>query len=72
MKNVKINSEFITLGQFLKLVNLIDSGGEAKFFLKTHKIIINDEEDYRRGRKLYPCDIVEVEGEHYTLVDNVD
>ena len=31
---VFITSEFITLGQFLKFENLIESGGSVKFFLE--------------------------------------
>ena len=34
MKQIKISTEFVTLGQFLKLANLIQTGGEAKFYLK--------------------------------------
>ena len=34
MKEVFINSEYITLAQFLKLEGFIGSGGEAKYFLQ--------------------------------------
>lgn len=50
---IKINSEFITLGQFLKFANVIDNGSMAKFFVKEHIIKVNDEDENRRGRKLY-------------------
>ena len=33
MNKFKINTDFITLGQFLKATDHIGSGGEAKFFL---------------------------------------
>ena len=49
MKQIKIRDEFVTLGQFLKLADLISSGGEAKFFLRENTVVINDEEDDRRG-----------------------
>ena len=58
---VFITSEFITLGQFLKFENLIESGGSVKFFLEEIPVYINGEQDNRRGRKLYPNDIVEIE-----------
>ena len=68
MKQIKIFTEFVTLGQFLKLANLIQSGGEAKFYLKENKVIVNGEEDNRRGRKLYSGNIVEVEKQTFEIV----
>lgn len=54
MKSVKITSEFITLGKFLKFANIIDSGAMAKEYLQNTIILVNGEEENRRGRKLYP------------------
>ena len=68
---VKISTEFITLGKFLKYENLIESGGSAKFFLAEVKVLVNQEEDNRRGRKLYPGDVVNIEemGEFVILAE---
>ena len=57
---VFINTPFITLGQLLKEENVISSGGQAKWFLKEVSVMVNEEHDDRRGRKLYPDDIVNV------------
>lgn len=65
---IKINTEYITLGQFLKFASVVDSGSEAKFYLATHEISINNELDNRRGRKLRPGDIVETENETYEII----
>ncbi|MCQ6563409.1 S4 domain-containing protein YaaA [Paenibacillus mendelii] len=62
MNEVNIKTEYIALGQFLKLAGCIDTGGAAKFFLQETKILINGEPDNRRGRKLYHGDRVEIEG----------
>ncbi|WP_127530043.1 S4 domain-containing protein YaaA [Paenibacillus kobensis] len=62
MKEITIGTEYIALGQFLKLSDCIDSGGQAKPFLQENEVRINGEVDNRRGRKLYAGDIVEVEG----------
>ncbi len=51
-EKITIQTEYITLGQFLKLANVIQSGGMAKWFLGEHDVFINDEQDQRRGRKL--------------------
>ncbi|QAS10370.1 S4 domain-containing protein YaaA [Bacillus subtilis] len=59
---ISIDTEMITLGQFLKLAVVIQSGGMAKWFLSEHEVLVNDEPDNRRGRKLYVGDVVEIEG----------
>ena len=69
MQDVPITSEFITLGQFLKLAGLVGSGGEVKPYLLETSIQINGEHDNRRGRKLFPGDIIIVEkGEPFQIV----
>ena len=42
----------ITLGQFLKTEGIIESGGQAKWFLQDVEVIINGERETRRGKKL--------------------
>lgn len=65
IKKVKIRTEYITLGQLLKYVNIIGSGAEAKAFLEENVAIVNGEEENRRGRKLYPgYSVVVVENEY--------
>ncbi len=61
MKKIKINTEYITLGQFLKFAAIINSGGETKIFLSEYEIKVNGELENRRGKKLRPSDTVEVE-----------
>ncbi len=60
---IAITTEFITLGQFLKLADIISQGGEAKAYLATHEVKVNGEPDNRRGRKLRDGDeVLLVEG----------
>ena len=40
------------LDQFLKWKNLVSSGGEAKVFIKSGKVQVNGDIEFRRGRKL--------------------
>lgn len=61
-EKIKLDTEFITLGQFLKLVDVIQSGGMAKWFLSEHDVFINGEQDQRRGRKLRSGDQVQIPG----------
>lgn len=67
IKQIKINDEFITLGQFLKISDHIGSGGEARLFLSSHEVYVNDEIEERRGRKLYRGDQIRIESEVYQI-----
>ena len=67
IKKVQIKDEYVNLGQFLKIVDLIDSGGEAKVFLLTHDVYVNGEKEERRGRKLYREDRIKIAGEEYEI-----
>lgn len=67
MEKISINSEYITLGQLLKYVGIIDCGSYAKQFLLDNKVLINEEQDQRRGRKIYPGDVVKVLNKVYEV-----
>ena len=67
MRNVKISSEYITLGQFLKFSGIISQGGEVKHFLAENACLVNGESENRRGKKLYPGDEIEVLGKQYKI-----
>lgn len=62
MKIIEIETEYITLGQFLKAADIISTGGMAKWFLSEYEILINGEMDQRRGRKLRTGDKIEISG----------
>jgi ribosome-associated protein len=60
MREVPIGSEMIRLGQFLKLADLIETGGEAKILIASGDVTVNGEVDIRRGRQLVPGDVVAI------------
>ncbi|MGE7923760.1 S4 domain-containing protein YaaA [Viridibacillus arvi] len=62
MNEIAIDTEFVTLGQLLKITDAISSGGMAKWFLQENDVYVNGEVDNRRGRKLYVGDIVNIPG----------
>ena len=68
MVEISIYSEFITLGQFLTLSNEINNGGEAKFYLQNKVVLVNNELENRRGRKLRVGDIVKIDTRVYAIV----
>lgn len=55
---VPIRGAVILLGQLIKILGLIATGGEVKEFLYDAKIEVNGEPENRRGRKLYDGDLV--------------
>lgn len=59
---IKLKTPYITLGQLFKIADIISSGGQAKFFLQEYagKILVNGQPENRRGKKLYPDDLVEI------------
>ena len=63
----KITTDYITLQQFLKLEGIAQTGGEAKILAVTADIRVNGEKEDRRGRKLYPGDVVEFKKKKYTV-----
>lgn len=72
MKEIKVklkpDAEFMTLNVLLKIEGIIETGGMAKLFLQENKVLVNGEPDNRRGRKLYPNDVVEIKGIKYIIV----
>ncbi|MFC2948771.1 S4 domain-containing protein YaaA [Virgibacillus sediminis] len=71
-EQIEINTEYIQLGQFIKLANILESGGMVKAFLQDEGVLVNGEREHRRGRKLYPDDVIEVEGFGTYLVTKED
>lgn len=60
MENIKINTEYITLGQILKMKEIITSGGMAKEYLLENEVLVESVPENRRGRKIYPGMVVEI------------
>jgi ribosome-associated protein len=59
-----IEGEYITLGQLLKFVRIIDEGGMAKSYLASMRCWSTQEKENRRGRKLRPGDVVVSQRRH--------
>ena len=68
MKHFKIKGAYITLGQFVKAASLVSSGGMVKPYLEDNKILLNEVEENRRGKKIYPGDILMVNGVSYLFL----
>ncbi|MEI6578456.1 MAG: RNA-binding S4 domain-containing protein [Eubacteriales bacterium] len=51
-KTVSINTDFIRLDAFLKLCDLVQSGGHAKIVIQDGEVKVNGEVCLQRGKKL--------------------
>lgn len=58
---------YIALQQVLKLANLVESGGQAKYVIQNGEVKVNGEIETRRRKKIYPGDVIEIAGEIYHI-----
>ena len=61
------SQEFMTMGQFLKYVGLIGTGGQAKWFLAEETVMLNGTKEERRGKKLWPGDEIVISEDTYVI-----
>jgi ribosome-associated protein len=66
--DVPVRDDSIRLGQFLKLANLVESGGEAKPLIADGAVTVNGEVETRRGRQLVVGDVVSLAGQSARVV----
>ena len=67
MKKIKIKDEYITLGQFLKFAGCVSSGIDDKMVIKDGLVLVNDEVELRRGKKLRAGDQINFDGEEFII-----
>lgn len=71
-EKININTAYIALGQFMKLANIFESGGMIKAYLQDEGVFVNGELEHRRGRKLYPDDVVKIKESGSFIVGKTD
>lgn len=70
LTSITIKDEYITLGQLLKLTNIVSSGGQIKEFLTNAKVLVNNVIENRRGRKLRVDDLICIDGKKIIIQKN--
>ncbi|GAB7190093.1 RNA-binding S4 domain-containing protein [Kineococcus sp. NUM-3379] len=68
MRDIQITGDVLRLGQLLKLVDAVETGGDARALLASGAVTVNGEPEERRGRQLRRGDVVEVAGQRLRLV----
>ena len=67
MTPVAIHTEFIKLQDALKFANAVESGGMAKNVIMDEMVKVNGEVCTMRGKKLYPGDRFNFDGQDYLV-----
>ena len=66
--SLREGDDFIKLGQLLKKANMMSSGVDSKMVILDGLVSVNGEVELRRGKKIYPGDVVTFEGESVKVV----
>lgn len=64
--------ETIHLDQFLKVQDLVDTGGQAKMVIQDGQVLVNGEIETRRRKQLRSGDVVQFNGEEMTVIFDPD
>ena len=63
MEKIEFECEIITAKDLLKATDIAQSGGEAKHLIKEYGILVNGEEFFQAGKKLYKGDEIEFDNQ---------
>ncbi|TDR22403.1 RNA-binding S4 domain-containing protein [Marinicella litoralis] len=67
MHTIEINREPVELYKILKFEGLVGTGGEAKMVIDEGLVKVNGKTELRRRNKILSGDIIEFNGEQYTI-----
>jgi ribosome-associated protein len=62
-----IGHEYIQLNQLLKLLGLVDTGGEANQRIVDGEVVVNNQVEYQKRKKLRTGDVVKFQRQVITI-----
>lgn len=62
METFKLKNEFIELNKLLKLLGIVETGGQANGVITDGEVRVNGEVEFQKRKKLRVGDVVELEG----------
>jgi len=68
MNEFKINGDYITISQLLKVLDYVVSGGETKYFLLENECLLNEAPIYEKNKKIRVGDIVTINGKRFLMI----
>ena len=66
---IVIRDESIKVGQLLKKIHVVQTGGDAKLFLVNNVVKVNGKPPVGRGSKVYVGDTVWINDDLYQIVN---
>lgn len=60
--------EYIELNKLLKILNLVESGGQANMMITEGEVQLNGEMETRKRKKLFKGDVIEFMGQQVKVV----
>ncbi len=67
MKTIEITQEPVELFKLLKFESIVSSGGEAKHVISEGYVLVNEQVETRKRKKMSAGDRIEFNGEKYVL-----
>jgi len=67
--NIPIHSEYIELNKLLKLIDIAPSGGIAGEMIAEGSIYVDNIQEFRKKRKVYPGMSVRYENQEFFIIE---
>ncbi len=67
MEEIKINTDYIKLDQFIKWAGITVTGSQAKEMVLNGMVKVNSQIITQRGKKLKKGDIIEIDRKEYKI-----
>ncbi len=68
MIEFELKAEYIELIKLLKVLQLVESGGQAKLFVEDGLVSLNGQVEFRKRAKVRKGDKVEIDNEVITII----
>ncbi|MFA6951347.1 MAG: RNA-binding S4 domain-containing protein [Lentimicrobiaceae bacterium] len=70
--NIQPGHKYIQLNQLLKLLGLVETGGEANQVITDGEIEVNGQTETQKRKKLYPGDVVIWDQVNISIIEEED
>ncbi len=67
MKTIEITQEPVELFKLMKFESIVSSGGEAKYVISEGYVLVNDQVETRKRKKMKSGDTIEFNGQQFVL-----
>ena len=72
IQSVSITTDSIHLDQLLKWMGLSETGGQSRILIDNGSVLVNGIVIRERRRKINPGDMLNIEGQEYLIVSEVN